>query len=164
MKIGIVSDTHGQHRRLATAMAEFARRGVQALVHCGDIGRSCMETLADAGVPVYAVAGNMDRDVRDLAEAAARCGVALAEEVAIVPLGDGRNLAATHGNDLRILSELIAGGRFPYVCHGHTHKQADFRSGGVRVINPGALHNGSSRTAAVLDTDADSVEFIVITD
>jgi hypothetical protein len=163
MKIGIISDTHGQAGRMKAAMEVLASRGVQAVVHCGDIGSAkCLELLASCGVPAYAVAGNMDRHVEDLELAAQRCGVNFAWEVVEVPIGGRRHLAATHGNDARVLGELVAGGQFPYVCHGHTHARRSERIGTVRVINPGALHHAHPRTLALLDTDADTVEHIVV--
>ena len=61
------------------------------------------------------------------------------------------------------LSALIASGQFPWVCHGHTHRTRDERIGKVRVINPGALKSPRDPrhpTVAVLDTEADMLEFI----
>jgi hypothetical protein len=164
MKIGIVSDSHGKASRLRAAVALLAERGGEAVVHCGDVGsEQCIEALGAAGLPAYAVLGNVDRRASRLAAAARRCGVSLEPDVAAVAIGDGRHLAATHGHDDRTLAELIAGEQFAYVCHGHTHRARDERSGPVRVINPGALrHPRRPRrpTAALLNAEADTVEFL----
>lgn len=164
MKIGIVSDTHGRMDRLETAIRTFTDRGVDAVVHCGDMAaEDGMRCLASAGVPAYAVAGNMDRDVDRLKAAAAREGVNFAGEVIRIPLEAGRCIVAVHGHDEAILEELVAEQQFPYVCTGHTHEPVDEKVGGVRVINPGALFHprGPHKpTVAVLDTDADTVEFV----
>jgi len=161
MRIGILSDTHGRVDRLRAALQALAARGVELIVHCGDVGgEGCVRLLGGCGVPVHMVAGNMDKDVARLADAAARCGVLFHWEVAQVPLGDGRLLAAVHGDDQRLLGELIRGGQFAYVCHGHTHRRRDERIGPVRVINGGALHNTSAPSVAVLDTASDELEFI----
>jgi hypothetical protein len=163
MRIGIVSDTHGEAGRLRKAMAVFELRGVQAIVHCGDVGSGrCLRLLAEAPCSVYVVAGNMDRHVDELAALAQQHGVQFSWEVVEVPLGDGRTLVATHGHDERILGELVRDRQFPYVCHGHTHRRRDERIEGVRVINPGALRHARIHTVAVLDTDADTVEHVLV--
>lgn len=166
MKIGIVSDSHGKAARLAEALEVLVARGAEAVVHCGDVGSvECMQRLGSAGVPTYAVAGNMDRHVDVLAVAAAECGVNFSAEVVVVPLGKGKRLAAAHGENKNVLDELIDGGQFPYVCHGHTHRASSERVGKTRVINPGALvHSRDPRrpTVALLDTETDAVEHIEV--
>ena len=140
--------------------------GAEAVVHCGDVGSAeCVEVLGAAGVPAYLVLGNMDRRQTKLAAAARKCGVALEREVVEVPIGDGRHLAATHGHDEQVLAELVIGGQFPYVCHGHTHRIRDDRFAGTRVINPGALRHPKDPkhpAAAILDTEADTVEHVLV--
>lgn len=166
MLVGILSDSHGQHERLAMGLAALAERHVQAIVHCGDIvDEESIEMLGSAGAPAYVVAGNMDRHTSQLEAAAELCGVSFAWEVVEVPLDDGRSLVALHGHDELVLGEIIAEQQFPYVCHGHTHRFRDQRIDNVRVINPGALHHprGLHRpTVAVLDTQTDTVEQIII--
>ena len=163
MKIGLASDTHGNVRSLMAAMKVLADRGVQAVVHCGDIGSSsCLETLAEPGIAAYAVAGNIDGPDSDLEAAAHRCGVHFARDFVTVPIQAQQYLVATHGHRDHLLAELIAGGQFPYVCHGHTHRRRDERIGPVRVINPGALHRAAIYTVAVLDTETDHLETIEI--
>lgn len=165
MKIGIVSDSHGKAKLLARAMAACAERRVEAVVHCGDVGSvECVELLGAGSVTVAAVVGNMDkRHLAALARAAKKAGIELSTEMVDLPVGDGRRLAVTHGHDEALLGELIAGGQFAYVCHGHTHRARDERLGRVRVINPGALHDPKhpgGPTACVLDTETDVLEMI----
>ncbi|HUT58938.1 MAG TPA: YfcE family phosphodiesterase [Phycisphaerae bacterium] len=166
MRIGIVSDSHGKDRPLAAAMELFARRSVEAVVHCGDVGSTrCARVLGGAGVPTYVVQGNMDRSAAHLAAAVSAAGVTFDRAFVHVPIDGGRFLAAVHGHDRTLLKELIEGRQFPYVAHGHTHRFSDRRCGAVRVINPGALHNSRSPgypTAAILDTASDTLEMIVV--
>ena len=167
MRIGILSDSHGNTKRLAAAIEALRGRDVEAIVHCGDIGSaSCIDLLAEAGVPAYAIAGNVDRDhQRELTEAAEAGGVHFAESGMEVPTGDGRSLVATHGHDEKTLRDYIEGQRFAFVCHGHTHKTRDERRDTAHIINPGALHNPKGPnypTCAFLDTAADQVEFIPV--
>jgi putative phosphoesterase len=163
MRIGIVSDTHGDVDRLREAMEIFRLHAVGAVVHCGDVGsEACIALLGSSDAEAWLVAGNTDRNIPALAAAAAREGVHFAGDVVEVPLGDGRCLVATHGNDGALLGELIREQKVAYVCHGHTHKRRDDRIGDVRVINPGALFHAKVHTVAVLDTDADTVEHIIV--
>ena len=161
MKIGIVSDSHGKVRRLAKAIELLRRHGAQAIVHCGDIGSPrCLEVLGRAGVPAYGVAGNMDRHLERLRQEASRCGVHYSDETVLLPLGDNRYLAATHGHREEVIESLLAEGRFAYVCCGHTHKPRNERVGATRIVNPGALHHARPPTVALLDTETDAVEHL----
>ena len=160
MIVGLVSDSHGKAERLKAALEVFAGHGVHAVVHCGDIGSvECVELLATAGVPAYAVAGNMDAHVDELEAAARRCGVIFSRRFVEVPLGATKLLAATHGDDRALLAELIGCGKYLYVCHGHTHRPRDKRRGGVHVVNPGALRHPVvpwRPTVAIIDTQTDT--------
>jgi hypothetical protein len=164
MIIGVVSDTHGNARRLKSALDKLLARGAEAVVHCGDVGSvECVELLGSCGAKAYVVWGNMDRHVEELEAAAQRCGVAFSRQSLEVPLGAGGMLAVTHGDDRGLLEGLIRGGRLSYVCHGHTHRVRDERMGQVRVVNPGAIRHpiGSWRpSAAIIDTGADTVEYV----
>lgn len=164
MRIGIVSDSHGDQRRLKDALMRLAELDVKTIIHCGDVGpASCIELLGQAQATVYLVAGNMDRDIDFLSAKAAEIGIRFAAEVAVIRLGDGRSLAATHGDDAQVLNELIHSQQFAYVIHGHTHRTRDERIGRTRVINGGALHRTGGPTVAVLDTQSDELEFFPVT-
>jgi predicted phosphodiesterase len=73
----------------------------------------------------------------------------------------GRKLAFTHGHLPRLVQEAMQTGA-DYLLHGHTHEVRDERICGVRVINPGALFRAARYTAALLDPEADRLEFIEI--
>ncbi len=164
-RIGIVSDTHGDVGRLEAALTLLARQNVEIIVHCGDIGSAaCVEAMGEAKAFVYAVAGNCDTGSDELPAAARRCGVHLAAQSVVIPLQGGLSAVATHGHDKRLLDQFIEQGKHAYVLHGHTHRTRDERIGGTRVINPGALHRsqGSVPTVAVLDSVADTVEYLSV--
>jgi hypothetical protein len=163
MRIGIVSDNHGDANHLSHALEIFSHHQVQAVIHCGDVGNiQCLRLLAGAAPNVYVVAGNTDRHVDELAEEAGMLGINFAWEAVQVPLDGGKALVATHGHDAKLLGELIADRQFHYVCHGHSHQIRDEQVNGVRVINPGALHRAKVPTVAVLDTVSDVLEHIVV--
>jgi len=161
MKIALVSDSHGKADRLGRAIGMLIDKGAEVVVHCGDLGGAdCLRVLGAAGVPAYAVAGNMDRHVPHLAEVAASCGVTFGARSVEVDLGNGRLLIATHGHDERLVGEVCARRQYAYLCHGHTHVRCNTRVGSMQVVNPGAVHRGRPRSAALLDSETGQVEFI----
>ncbi|MCD4699128.1 MAG: metallophosphatase family protein [Phycisphaerae bacterium] len=163
MKTGIVSDSHGKAGVLKRALSMLAERGAEAIVHCGDVGNSeCIKALGETNLPTYAVAGNMDHHPRRLQSQADRDNVHFSVDTILVPLGNDKYLAATHGNNAGIMTEMLAKREFPYLCHGHTHQPRDDKIGPTRVINPGALRHAHPPTAAILDTDADTVEHFAV--
>ncbi len=164
MRIGIVSDSHGKVRKLGAALDLLAARGADALVHCGDIccTRS-LRLLASTGIPTWLVAGNMDRHLHHELEAISRhASVHFWYSSVEVPIENDEHLVATHGDNEGLLEELIRGQRFPYVCHGHTHRARDTRIGNVRIICPGAIAGPRHlpvATVAILDTISDTLDF-----
>lgn len=163
MRIGIVSDSHGNAGRLRQAVSDLLGKNVDVIVHCGDLcTREHLQMLGRLPVPVKLAVGNMDRRLHRLAVDTTVDGVEVCPQFAQVKLEDGRFLAAVHGDREMVLDQLISGGQFPYVCHGHTHRRRDERIGETRVINPGALHHprrGEAASFAILDTDADRLEY-----
>ncbi|MCL2701251.1 MAG: YfcE family phosphodiesterase [Phycisphaerae bacterium] len=170
MIIGIVSDTHGQIDSLRSALEIFSARGVQAVVHCGDIDSAeCLEALAGLGVPTYAVGGNMDANLTDLPRLADIAGVVFSWDSLAFSIGQNTCVAVTHGHNPRVMADLMENPANKFLFHGHTHCQRDEhvergdRAAAIHVINPGALHKPKSPThptVAVLDTDRDVVEFL----
>src|SRR4030095_3837138 len=58
VRVGVISDTHGLLRPEAVA----ALRGVDMIIHAGDIGSAAILVELGAIAPVVAVRGNNDRD------------------------------------------------------------------------------------------------------
>lgn len=167
MLIGIISDTHGKTKRLIKAMKILTDRGVETLVHCGDIALpKCVEQLGKWPGEVYLVAGNMDRPHLDEIERTAeKNGIHFARNFITIPLENDKYLAATHGHLETMMTEWLELERFEYVCYGHTHCRRNERIAATRVLNPGALHNprdSKYHTIMILDTQADSVEEIIV--
>jgi putative phosphoesterase len=161
VKIGILSDTHNHKRNTQTALAALRERGVDRLIHCGDITTPEIITLF-AGWTVTFVFGNIDSDWTTLIDAAKMIGAARPRLSADVE-ADGKLVGVTHGADQGLLYRMVRSGRYAYLCHGHTHERRDeVREGGVRLINPGALGGSQpqTRSVCILDTAADTVEFI----
>ena len=122
--LGLISDTHG----LLRVSVHEAFRGVDLILHAGDVGGD--EILAELRLiaPVHAVRGNTD-DIDD---------PALAEEFT-VEVG-GMSLHMSHGHEAGspTAEKLLALYPQQILIYGHTHRQLVSRVDGRLVINPGA--------------------------
>jgi putative phosphoesterase len=160
VKIGILSDTHNFRQNTQTALALLRARGIDTIIHCGDI-TSAETVMLFAGFDVRFVFGNMDSSRSDLIDATRWIGVPppqLSREIEAA----GKLIAACHGHDHGLLYRLMTSGKYSYVCHGHTHKRRNEFAYSVRLINPGALGGSQpqSRSICILDVPKDDVEFV----
>jgi putative phosphoesterase len=161
MKIGVLSDTHDNLANLARAVGMFAERGVEALIHAGDVCSPFVlrefEPLAARGVRMHAVFGNNDGDrVLLVRKGADFC--AFHDGAAILEL-DGRRIVVTHYPDLA--PALLASGMYDLVIHGHDHR-VRVEGESRRLLNPGtcAGYLAARATAAVVDLADLSVEVV----
>jgi putative phosphoesterase len=120
-QIGLISDTHG----LLRPEVPLALKGVDLIIHAGDIGKA--EVLAGLRqiAPVCAIRGNNDR------EAWAR-GIADSLTVNIGKL----KLFIIHAVQDLDFDPAAAG--FRSVVSGHSHKPSVTTRDGVLYINPGS--------------------------
>jgi putative phosphoesterase len=120
-QIGVISDTHG----LLRPQAVEALRGVELILHAGDVGApEVLEGLRGIA-PVRAIRGNTDTDpwARRLPET----DVVKVEDVSIFML---------HSLDDLDLDPKAAG--FRVVISGHSHRPEAIERDGVLYLNPGA--------------------------
>jgi hypothetical protein len=169
MILGIMSDTHGQHRRASLAIATLRARGMNYLIHCGDVGSAAvMEEMAAAGVPCGFVRGNCDDPEIISAAHAAVLGLTMAAPAPLALELDGRSVQVYHGHERAFAAlwdkrePLSAGERPAVVLSGHTHVATDQLRGARRFINPGALQRAARYTVALLDLGRDRLEFVEI--
>jgi putative phosphoesterase len=154
-----VSDTHCPEflDRLPDRLFE-ALRGVDRVLHAGDV--TAPETLVELGrlAPVDAVRGDHDRGLGELP---------LSREIIV----EGKRIVIVHGNRSRWLEEpqtllwtlslghfrphaglaRALGRRFPgadVIVFGHTHRPHIETRDGVLLFNPGGVHQWNSTTAA----------------
>lgn len=119
--IGVISDTHG----LVRPEVIEALRGVELIIHAGDIGRPEVLTALQAVAPVVAVRGNVDRG-----EWARKLPVT--EVVAIGKIF----LYVLHDVHQLDLDPAAAG--FRAVISGHSHQPSANERNGVLFLNPGS--------------------------
>ena len=164
MIVGILSDTHGRADAAIVAVRLLIARGAEQLIHCGDVGdggdgRAVLDAMA--GHPALFVFGNNDYDEQDLSRHAGNLGIACGKRHGKIDLG-GKVGVVTHGDDAKLLRRTLAEQKADYLFVGHTHLPLDRRDGRVRTINPGALYRASTKTVALLDTVAETVEFLAV--
>ena len=165
LKLGIISDTHGQVDLALSAAREFIFRAVDAVIHCGDIGSymvltemaSLFQTL---DIPIYAVLGNCDLH-HELDFFNEVPGVNLLGHVAHLTLAD-RRIAVLHSDHEAHFEQLVQSDSYDYVFFGHSHTRQDDRVSKTRVINPGSAGRGMHPSCAVVDLLEDDVTFFTV--
>jgi putative phosphoesterase len=162
MKLGIISDTHDRAERVAQALAEFRRRGVERIVHCGDVTGPRIVQLFDGWTADF-VLGNCDWDPGGLERAMTGVGATLHQPFGELELA-GRRIAWIHSHDERLFQALEYADHYDYLFYGHTHVAEQHRTGKTLVVNPGALHRARVKQCGVLDTETGIVETVVLTD
>ena len=74
MRLGVISDTHGQVELTRPAVRMFDSLDVSAVLHCGDIGSLAVVDLF-AAWPTHFVFGNCDYDHEKFAAAIRDAGI-----------------------------------------------------------------------------------------
>jgi len=121
MIIGVISDTHGLLRPEAMA----ALRGVDRIIHAGDVGAPEVLTALAALAPVTAVRGNNDKG-------------AWARDLPATAVVDAGGLLVYVLHDVAELDLAPAAGGFRVVVAGHSHRPANEEREGVLWFNPGS--------------------------
>jgi putative phosphoesterase len=119
--VGLISDTHG----LLRPQALEALKGVDHIIHAGDVGEPLILEALQAIAPLTAVRGNID----------------LGEWANLLPLEatvtvGGRDLYVLHILKALAIDPQAAG--IQAVISGHTHKPMIERRNGILYVNPGS--------------------------
>lgn len=121
MTLGVISDTHG----LLRAEAVEALRGVDRILHAGDVGKAeILDALAQTA-PVTAVRGNIDN------ESWARA----LPDTEVVEIG-GVSIYMLHDLSQLDLKPEAAG--IDAVIYGHSHQPKMEMRKGILYFNPGS--------------------------
>jgi len=121
VRIGIISDTHGLLRpEVAPAL-----KGVERILHLGDVGKIAILDALEKIAPVTAIRGNVDRE--------GACGELPETDVVMI---EGHYIYMLH--DLKTLHLDPAAGKFAAVLYGHTHVPNYITKKGVLYFNPGS--------------------------
>ncbi len=159
MLIGVLSDSHGHADRTARAVTTLLAHGADMLLHLGDIGSDdVIDELA--GHKTRIVFGNCDWEIDAMTRYARLVGIEVDHPIGFVEV-DGCRIAFTHGDVPRLMQQALDDG-VDFLLHGHTHTVQDERIGRTRVINPGALHQATRYTSALLDPSGNRVRWLEI--
>jgi len=126
MKLGIISDTHGLLRPEVLP----ALRGVDRILHLGDVGRPPVLEALEKIAPVTAIRGNVDRE--------GACGKLPETDVVLIENPPHGSLYIYMLHDLKTLHLDPAAAKFTAVLHGHTHVPNFVTKKGVLYFNPGS--------------------------
>jgi len=146
-KLGVISDTHGLLDETVFAVQLFREHGVQAVVHCGDIG-SVSVVRAFQGIDTHFVLGNMDGDGDTLRIAAEETGNRLHGWFGSLEQS-GKRIAFLHGHLTQFERESESG-NWDLLCFGHTHVAALQKRGSTTLLNPGAFIKVPRPTVAIV--------------
>jgi putative phosphoesterase len=147
MKIGVLSDSHGDVAAVQRAIRILDSMQVSLIIHCGDVGPNVVSKFT--GLPTHFVPGNID-DLARLRKAIVDPVHTLHEQVGTLEI-EGRRVAFLHGDDVQLLRHAIHSGHWDLVCHGHTHAFSRGLEGRTLVLNPGALTRTGRPSLAVVD-------------
>jgi len=126
VKLGIISDTHGLLRpEVAPAL-----KGVDRILHIGDVGDASILTELAKIAPVTAIRGNVDRE--------GACGKLPETEVVLIENPPPAGIYIYMLHDLKTLHLDPATAKFAAVLHGHTHVPNFVTKKGVLYFNPGS--------------------------
>lgn len=146
LRVGVLSDTHGQ---LDPGVLQFFA-GVDQILHAGDIGRAWLLVELEAIAPLTAVSGNVDLDLPY-------------RETERLTLGD-RSVLLRHivtPPQAGLPADLpFDGARPDLVVFGHTHRPFFGRHNGIWYLNPGSAGPARfnlPRTVAVLELENGSM-------
>lgn len=155
MRIGILSDTHDRLPAIDAALAEFTRRGVETVVHPGDLVApfAARRLLAWKG-PLLVTYGNNDGERKGLKAALPQ----IQDGPLHVDLA-GRRVLVHHYLDWCHPADVE---RADVIITGHTHEIVNERRDGRLFLNPGECCGwvAGRCTVAVLDTEGPSAEII----
>jgi uncharacterized protein len=122
-RVGLISDTHG----LVRPEVFTAFKGVDLILHAGDVGPDEVLDELAAIAPLYAVRGNTD------AAGNPRLPDSLELEIS------GVTVHVSHGHEIGATPDrLFAAYAAEVIVYGHTHREMVTRTSGRVAVNPGA--------------------------
>jgi uncharacterized protein len=141
MKIGIISDTHDNARKLLEAIDVFNKNGVELVIHCGDWVSPFMPDFCKRlNCKIISVFGNNEGDKVRFRERLIKnnWNIELNDGVKELNL-DGKNIAVYHGQDKKFLKGLFDSQKYEVILSGHNHVPVIENINGVLHINPGSI-------------------------
>lgn len=158
MEIGVLSDTHDRLPAIDRAISLFQQRGVQAVIHAGDlVAPFAARRLLTWTGRLYVVYGNNDGEREGLQR--------MLPQIQNGPLwieADGKRILVHHYADWCDPADVE---QADVVVTGHTHEVVNERRDRKLILNPGECCGWLSDrcTVAILNTDTLSAEIVEVT-
>lgn len=136
MLIAVISDSHDNLTTLDRAVDLALERGVERLLHAGDIiAPFAAKRLERLGKPVTAIFGNNDGERLGLHRFMSPFG-----EIRQQPWqGEIAGVRIAMFHEPEPVQAVALSGLFDLVVYGHTHKIDVRQEGGCQILNPGEL-------------------------
>lgn len=156
MKLGIVSDSHGDTNALDAMLARPEAQAVEGWLFAGDIAGDADYLAMVTQLPVAKVAGNNDWPYTTL------------KDVILTEAG-GHRILLTHGHlygvpfSMDNLVRAAAEQGADIVVYGHTHVADIEKMGGVTVLNPGSIarpRDGAKGSFLIMDLEPDKAPVV----
>ncbi len=157
MNIGVLADTHDRLPTLESALAMFRERGVETVLHAGDlVAPFAAKRLLLWEGPLYIVYGNNDGEREGLKKILPQ----IEDGPLLLGLG-GRSILLHHAFEWCEPEQVQ---QADVVVTGHTHEIVNVQREGRLFLNPGECCGWVSGrcTAAILDTESLSAEIIEV--
>lgn len=136
MKIGVVSDTHNNHKNIEIIIDIFNDERVPVVIHTGDISNAnTLERFSKLNSELIGVYGNNDRNELGLKEVAQKNNFQFQDPPRRLNLLD-REIVIFHEPD-NIDQFLSENKMINVVLYGHTHRYENNLRNGVLFFNPG---------------------------
>jgi len=165
MLIGIMSDSHDNFPGLIQAREIFEQRGVEMMLHAGDvIAPGMCYAFEGTQIELKLVYGNNDGDRIGLKRDFARVGAEFLDDFGEIEV-DGLKVALLHGTYEPLVRGLVESGSYDVVVRGHDH-HVNVEKGETLLINPGEVwgHFTGRKSVAILDTENLDVEIVEMGD
>lgn len=155
MIIGVISDTHGDLRRVEECLRLMLN--VELLLHAGDFYEDAQKIALAAGLKVVAVTGNCDYMVRGPSEEMLAVGATR------IYLTHGHLYRVKH--DISLLVQRSKALGVDVTVFGHTHYPTVFKRDGMLFVNPGSPHSprAGEPSCAVLDVNRTGIKARICT-
>jgi len=158
MKIGVLSDTHGDVMLTLAALETFREQGVAHILHCGDIGTPEIVRLF-SGIPTAFVFGNCDPRTETLRKTILSVQQTCCDWFGELELG-GKRIFFLHGHQWDRFENEILCGQWDLICFGHTHHAELRMVENTLILNPGAIYRTPSPSVAIVDLESMNVTTI----
>ncbi|MFH0862108.1 MAG: metallophosphoesterase [Candidatus Altiarchaeota archaeon] len=152
--MGIIGDSHDNIDAVAKAVEFFNGRGVDLVVHTGDlVSMFTLEPLGKLKGELKMVFGNNEGERANIAKKVQELGGEIGELLEFEY--DGRKVAVYHGQNPSLLDAIVKSKKYDIVATGHTHTPEVTMEDNTLIVNSGEAcgYLTGVKTVALLDVN-----------